>query len=165
MIAVTELHKHISLNKSLLFIGVSKTKWYYCKSPRHIPTDPVVTNVVQRIGNARPTYGTRRMAAQVSREIDKPVNRKQIQRIFHKLGWIEPAKTKNDIIKSNRTLFRHLHQTNCGRQISPMSGVELMAGVIALMYWMHLAENGFGIPLMCQHQKIQQLIVLLMQWQ
>ena len=46
------------------------------------------------------------MAAQVSRELDKPVNRKQIQRIFHKLGWIEPKKTKNDIIKSARILFK-----------------------------------------------------------
>ncbi len=68
--------------------------------------DIAVTDVVQRIGNARPTYGTRRMAAQVSRELDKPVNRKQIQRIFHKLGWIEPKKTKNDIIKSTRILSK-----------------------------------------------------------
>ena len=106
MIAVNQLNKHISLNKSLLFIGVSKSRWYYSKSPRIILTDPVITDVVQKIGNKRPTYGTRRMAAQVSRELDKQVNRKQIRRIFHKLGWIEPAKTKNDIIKSGRTLFK-----------------------------------------------------------
>ena len=106
MIAVKELSKHISLNKSLSLVGVSKTKWYYSKSPRIIPTDPMITDVVQKIGNQRPTYGTRRMAAQVSRELGLSVNRKQIRRIFHKLGWIEPAKTKNDIIKSARVLFK-----------------------------------------------------------
>jgi putative transposase len=106
MTAVKELNKHISLNKSLLLVGVSKSKWYYSKVPRIISTDPAVTNVVQKVGNKRPTYGTRRMAAQVSRELDKPVNRKQIQRIFHKLGWITPRKSKNDIIKSARILFK-----------------------------------------------------------
>lgn len=106
MTAVKQLNKHISLNKSLLLIGVSKTKWYYSKSPRIIQTDPVIADVVQKIGKQRPTYGTRRMAAQVTREMNKPVNRKQIRRIFHKLGWIIPAKAKNDIIKSGRTLFK-----------------------------------------------------------
>ena len=86
MTAVKELSKHISLNKSLSLVGVSKTRWYYSKSPRITPTDPVVTDVVQKIGSIRPTYGTRRMAAQVSKELDKSVNRKQIRRIFHKLG-------------------------------------------------------------------------------
>ena len=98
MTVVKELNKHISLNKSLFLTGVSKTKWYYSKSPRNIQTDHIVSNVVQKIGAKRPTYGTRRMAAQVSRELGKPVNRKKIQRIFHKLGWIEPSKSKNDII-------------------------------------------------------------------
>ena len=106
MIAVRELVKHISLNKSLSLVGISKTRWYYSKSPRTIPTDPVVTDIIQKIGVQRPTYGTRRMAAQVSRELNIPVNRKKIQRIFHKLGWIEPAKTKKEIMKSSRVLFQ-----------------------------------------------------------
>ncbi len=89
MTAVKELNKYVSLNKSLLFIRVSKTRWYYSKSPRSIRTDPVVTDIVQKIGKQRPTYGTRRMAAQVSRELNKSVNRKQIQRIFHKLGRLD----------------------------------------------------------------------------
>ena len=106
MRAAKEITRFMSLNQSLHLTGVSKTRWYYAKSPRNISTDPAVTAVVQKIGRQRPTYGTRRMAAQVSRELDKPVNRKKIQRIFHKLGWIEPKKSKNDIIKSHRTLFR-----------------------------------------------------------
>ncbi len=106
MIAVRELVKHISLNKSLSLVGISKTRWYYSKSPRTILTDPVVTDIIQKIGVQRPTYGTRRMAAQVSRELDILVNRKKIQRIFNKLGWIEPQKTKKEIMKSGRILFQ-----------------------------------------------------------
>jgi len=106
MTAAKELTRYISLNKSLSLTGVSKTRWYYSKSPRSIKTDPTVTDVIQRIGKQRPTYGTRRMAASVSRELDIPVNRKKIQRIFHKLGWIEPAKTKKEIMKSGRVLFQ-----------------------------------------------------------
>ena len=34
------VHSTISLNKSLLFIRVSETKWHYSKSPRNIQTDP-----------------------------------------------------------------------------------------------------------------------------
>ena len=86
MTAIKEMTKHISLNKSLLLAGISKTKWYYTKTPRNIKTDQRVTRTVQNIASKRATYGTRRMAAQVSRELDKPINRKQIQRIFHKLG-------------------------------------------------------------------------------
>jgi len=107
MTAVKELTKHISLNKSLLFTGVSKTRWYYSKNPRNIPVDPIVTDVVQKIGKQRPTYGTRRMAAQVSRELNIPVNRKKIQRIFHKLGWIEPAKNK----KRDHEIWQNIIQT------------------------------------------------------
>lgn len=105
MMAAKELSKIMSLNKSLLLTGVSKTKWYYSKTKRNMPVDKVVSDTVQRIGTARPTYGTRRMAAAASRELSIPVNRKKIQRIFHKLGWIEPAKTKKDIKLSKKKLF------------------------------------------------------------
>jgi len=106
MAAVKELTKHISLNKSLSLVGISKTRRYYSKSLRNISTDPTVTDVVQKIGKQRPTYGTRRMVAQISRELNISINRKKIQRIFHKLGWIKPRESKNDIIKSHRTLFK-----------------------------------------------------------
>ena len=38
--------------------------------------------MIQKIGSARPTYGTRRMAAQAFRELNYPVNRKAVRR-----GW------------------------------------------------------------------------------
>ena len=61
---------------------------------------------MSRISAKRPTYGTLRMAAQVSKETGVPVNRKQIQRIYRKTGYIDPQKTKNDIIRTKRRLFK-----------------------------------------------------------
>lgn len=86
--------------------GVSRKRWYYTKKPREIPVDPVVSKTVQDIGTARPTYGTRRMAAILSRKLGWSVNRKQVQRIYKKLGWIVPQKTKSDIIRSANKLLR-----------------------------------------------------------
>jgi len=107
MIAVKEMRNHgISLNKSLSFSGVSKAKWYYTKKPRNISLNSGIVQSVQKMSASRPTYGTRRMAATLSRKLGRPVNRKQIQRIFHKLGWIEPAKTKNEIIRSNKKILK-----------------------------------------------------------
>ncbi len=64
MIAVKEMRNHgISLNKSLSFLGVSKARWCYVKKPREAPLNHTITYAVQREGSARPTYGTRRMAA------------------------------------------------------------------------------------------------------
>ncbi len=38
----------------------------------------------------------------MSRELNRPVNRKAVRRAFRKLGWSEPARTKKEIIRSNR---------------------------------------------------------------
>lgn len=46
------------------------------------------------------------MAAQVTRELGTSVNRKQMQRIYRKTGYIEPQKKKNDIIRTKRRLFK-----------------------------------------------------------
>ena len=80
--------------------------WYHKPKARNVGLDPATVQVVQRIGGKRPAYGTRRMAAQVCRETHTATNRKKIQRIFRKLGWIEPQKTKNDIVRTNRKLFK-----------------------------------------------------------
>ena len=46
------------------------------------------------------TYGTRRMAAMLTRILGKPANRKRIQRIFRKMGYITPSKSKIEILRS-----------------------------------------------------------------
>ena len=96
MSAVRMMCDVVGLNRSLLLCGVSKKMWYYTPKPRDIAPDPVVSDMVQKIAPMRPTYGTRRMAAQVSREIGTPVNRKAISRIFKRLGWKSYTHKKGD---------------------------------------------------------------------
>ena len=46
------------------------------------------------------------MAAQLARDHGAPTNRKKIQRLYRMKGWIEPKKTKSQIIRSNKELPR-----------------------------------------------------------
>ena len=82
-------------------IGLSKCAWYYSKQVgrKRRGMNHDVSDMVQKIGR-RPTYGTRRMAHQITRQTGTPVNYKQIQRIYRILGWIEPRKTRSAMIKS-----------------------------------------------------------------
>jgi HTH-like domain len=57
----------------------------------------------KQIALARPTFGTRRMAAMLQRELHVPVNRKRVRRIFHALNWIEPSRKKSETIRSSST--------------------------------------------------------------
>ena len=106
MNAVKMMQGTVSLNKALLLCNVSKKAWYYTPKTRDIPPDPKVQEMVQKIAPARPTYGSRRMAAQISRELGRQVNRKAIQCIFKRLGWTQPSRTKLDIIRTNKKLPR-----------------------------------------------------------
>ena len=102
MNAARTVREAMGLNRALLLCGVSKKAWHYTPRPRNVSPDPQVQEMIQRIGPARPTYGTRRMAAQVSRELSRQVNRKAIRRIFRRLGWSEPSRTKLEIIRANK---------------------------------------------------------------
>ena len=115
MSAVRELHEKMSLRKSLLYAGISRCMWYHKPKAREIGLDLATVKVVQRIGGKRPTYGTRRMATQVCQETHTATNRKKIQRIFRRLGWIEPQKTKNDIIAPIASSSSQMHRTGYGR--------------------------------------------------
>ena len=94
------------LNKTFRLCGMSKKAWYYTPQPRNVSPDPevqdMVQDMVQKIGLKRPTYGTRRMSTQVSKELSRPVNHKAIRRIFKRLGWSKPSRTKHKIIRSNK---------------------------------------------------------------
>ena len=100
--AVSEAVEYTSLNKALQYCGVSKCAWHYTKKFKVIPIDASVTYKVRQIASRRPTYGTGRMAAQISRETGVSTNRKKIQRIYRKIGWNEPQKMKNDIIRTSK---------------------------------------------------------------
>ncbi len=102
-IAILLRERGWSMNKTLQYSGASRTVWYHVKKPQKLTEpDPQTVSLVREIGNKRPTYGTRRMAAQIRRQTGVPTNRKKIQQIYRKIGWITPKKTKNDIIRAGK---------------------------------------------------------------
>ena len=106
MTVASIIMQKISMRKSVSYVGLSRNKLYHNPRPRVIQIDSTVTKIVRKTGLKRPTYGTRRMVASISRELGVPINRKQIQRIYRKTGMISPQKTKKDIIRSNRKLLK-----------------------------------------------------------
>ena len=114
--AVRELHEKISLRKSLRYAGISRRMWYRKSKTRETGLGSGSRKAVQKIGSKRLVYGTCRMAVQVlCRKTHTATNRKKIQRMFRRLGQIEPQKTKNDIIRTNRKLFKPDAPNSYGR--------------------------------------------------
>ncbi len=72
------LTKQMSVRKALSYMGASRSMLYYTPVDKKKQTDldKQVADVVEKISTERPAYGTRRLAAAVSREIKRPVNRK-----------------------------------------------------------------------------------------
>ena len=104
--AVTKAAKYMSLNKALGYCGMPRQAWHCTARPGNVPAGADAVRAVRRIAARRPTYGTRRMAAQVARETGVSTNRKKVQRTCRKMGYIQPQKTKNDIIRAGRGPFR-----------------------------------------------------------
>jgi transposase len=100
--------RRISIRKALRYSGCSKNMYYRNKGHRYAIATAAVTTAatpsttimieqeIQKISMQRPTYGTRRMAAMLTRILGIPVNRKRVQRIFRKMGYITPAKSKKE---------------------------------------------------------------------
>ena len=86
----------ISLNKALTICEVSKQRWYWKKRTRKSETNQSILDMIKDIRERRPLYGTRRVAVELSRHLDKPVNRKTIQRLYRLVGWSKPAPPKVD---------------------------------------------------------------------
>ena len=82
--AVRETSKEMSLNKALQYCGMSKHAWHYTEKPRDVLINTEITDKVRKISSKRPTYGTRRMAAQVARETNIPTNRKKYSAYIEK---------------------------------------------------------------------------------
>jgi hypothetical protein len=101
------LQEHqMSLRKALAYSGSSRKMYYYRPRQRDTKLNSSVVDATEKIALQRPFYGTRRMAAQLSRELHVPINRKRVQKVFHKLNWIEPAKTKSEVIRSATKVVR-----------------------------------------------------------
>jgi putative transposase len=94
------LENRMSLRKALAYSGCSRRMYYYEPKRRVMELNPSVVDATEKIALERPSYGTRRMAAMLSREFGTPVNRKRVQRIYRALNWIEPSLKKKDIIRA-----------------------------------------------------------------
>lgn len=91
-----------SLRKALSYSDLSCGTYYYKPIPRETKRriDPLMIERVRAIGQEHPTYGARRIAAMLRRELDRQVNRKRVGRIFRTLNWSEPSRKKSEIIRS-----------------------------------------------------------------
>jgi len=102
----TILNNGMSIRKTLTYSGCSKNMYYNNNKSRknnyrnHIASSSSIEENIQQISLQRPTYGTRRMAAMLTRILGIPVNRKRVQRIFRKMGYITPCRRKKEIIRS-----------------------------------------------------------------
>jgi putative transposase len=90
----------LGLRDALRYSGSSWNLYYHQERARAVPPDPEMVRKVEELILERPSYGTRRVAAQLSRELETPINRKRVQKIFRALGYTEPAKTKSEIIRA-----------------------------------------------------------------
>jgi len=64
------------------------------------PSTTIIGQEIQKISLQRPTYGTRRMAVMLTRILGISINRKRVQRIFRKMGYIIPSRLKKQILHS-----------------------------------------------------------------
>lgn len=95
----------LSLRKALNYSGLSSSTYYYKTIPRvGRRLDPEIIEKVNEIASNHPSYGARRIAAMMRRELHIPVDRKRVGRVFRVLNWIEPSKKKSEIIRSSAKL-------------------------------------------------------------
>lgn len=105
MSAAIMIQQGLSLRKSLGIVDASKGSYYYkptsvLRNDKGILRDPSILGVVRVLSLEHPTYGTRMMSALLSKELERPVNRKQVQHAYRILGWNMPRMTKSDVLKS-----------------------------------------------------------------
>jgi hypothetical protein len=164
----------MSIRKTLTYSGCSKNMYYYNsikqkKYPgNHITAAATVAEVtappppssststtmiekeIQEISLQRPTYGTRRMAAMLTRILGIPVNRKRVQRIFRKIGYITPSRSKKEILRSKVPNVKADRPNQIWEaDLTYIHCVVLMDGATSSMYLMYLQENGLAIALIC----------------
>jgi hypothetical protein len=100
------IQEGLSLRRSLAMLDASRGNSYYYKSAcvprkdRGELRDPSILEVIRELSLGHPTYGTRMMAALLSKELERPVNRKQVQHAYRILQWNVPRMTKNEVLKN-----------------------------------------------------------------
>lgn len=108
---MTADHGGLSLRKALAYTDCSRNTYYYNKKKesrntrqqhqqQHQLDQTVLEKKIEEIILQRPSYGTRRMAAMLTRVIGKSINRKRVQKLYHKLNLTIPSRKKREIIHS-----------------------------------------------------------------
>ena len=100
MVANILCDEGLSLRKALRYSGCSRQGYYHQTRKRNIPPDLYIVEQAKQLSLQRPLYGTRRMAAQLSKDLGVRVNRKRIQRIFRQLGWTKPSMRKKQLLRA-----------------------------------------------------------------
>jgi hypothetical protein len=97
------MHRGLSLRKSLSFVGASRGSYYYrtkrtSRSDKGKLRDPSILRAIKELALRKPVYGSRMIAAKLSKELGRPVNRKRVQHAFNIMGWTTPQMTKKQLM-------------------------------------------------------------------
>lgn len=105
MSALIMVDQGLSLRRSLEILDASRGSFYYqpvsIRKDSGVLRDPQILETIRGLALERPTYGTRMMAALLSKKLGRPVNRKQVQHAYHILGWNTPQMTKGEVLKAS----------------------------------------------------------------
>jgi len=90
----------LSFGKQAELLGISRSSLYY--QPKPVPDKTLlIMNAIDEVYTARPFYGSRRIAEDVSELIGEEVNRKRIQRLMRDM-CIEAIYPKPNLSKNNQ---------------------------------------------------------------
>ena len=98
------LNQGLSLRKALAAVGSSQGSYYYkhkfVRDDKGKLRDQDILSTIRELALKKPIYGTRMMAALLSKEIGRPVNRKLVQHAHEIMGWNMPSMTKKEILRA-----------------------------------------------------------------
>jgi len=106
MSATIMIDQGLSLRRSLEILDSTRGSSYYykptCLARRDsgMLRDPSILTQIRELSLEHPTYGTRMMAAVLSKELVRSVNRKLVQHAYRILGWNVPQMTKSETLKA-----------------------------------------------------------------
>ena len=82
---VEKEHENLSVRRQCELLGVSRSGIYYVEKPM-VSDDLEVMNRIDVIYTRTPFYGSRKIAKELSLELESPVNRKKVQRLMREMS-------------------------------------------------------------------------------
>ncbi len=98
------MNKGLSLRTALSSAGSSQGAWYYRPTTKSARSDsgklrdPSILPAIKELALRKPVYGSRMLAARLSKELGRPVSRKLVQHAFRIMGWTIPQMTKKQLV-------------------------------------------------------------------